>query len=60
MSGDGPRCQSCGKPWAYHRGCQELCAENLRLTRELDKLRVETLRSALQQSWDSAMLIQLF
>ena len=35
---DGPRCQSCGKPWAYHRGCQELCAENQRLKADNERL----------------------
>jgi hypothetical protein len=45
MSDDGPRCQSCGKPWAYHKGCQELCAENQRLTLDRDEAR------AVSQRW---------
>lgn len=31
MTNDEPKCNSCGKPWRDHAGCESLCAEIARL-----------------------------
>jgi len=36
---DLPRCTVCNTPWAYHLGCEGLCATNQRLKAELEEAR---------------------
>ena len=44
-----PACRSCGRPWTEHPGCQQLCADNIRLREELrqSSLEVAALRGEL-------------